>query len=170
MIADDIKEQAGIKLLPDSWYVGALEQALIERQQRSGQIYDQEGVRQGDLFFFSYNVGAPQYLSFWDVQPLAVIVGFFEDGFLGCNLHYINPDYRDVIANNLLNSRGESPIPKNSIHRYKYSGIRSMFKVPRDEDWAAISLLPTEQFVDQRGMRYPKYKAFNARHQRRKRK
>ena len=118
MIADDIKEQAGIKLQPDSWYVGALEQALIERQQRSGQTYDQEGVRQGDLFFFSYNVGAPQYLSFWDVQPLAVIVGFFEDGFLGCNLHYINPDYRDVIANNLLNSRGESPIPKNSIHRY----------------------------------------------------
>ena len=109
-------------------------------------------------------------MAFWDVQPLAVIVGFFEDGFLGCNLHYINPDYRDVIANNLLNSRGESPIPKNSIHRYKYSGIRSMFKVPRDEDWAAISLLPTEQFVDQRGMRYPKYKAFNARHQRRKRK
>ena len=88
----------------------------------------------------------------------------------GCNLHYINPDYRDVIANNLLNSRGESPIPKNSIHRYKYSGIRSMFKVPRDEDWAAISLLPTEQFVDKRGMRYPKYKAFNARNQRRKRK
>ena len=170
MIADDIKEQAGIRLLPDSSYVGALEQALIERQQRSGQIYDQEGVRQGDLFFFSYNVGAPQYLSFWDVQPLAVIVGFFEDGFLGCNLHYINPDYRDVIANNLLNSRGESPIPKNSIHRYKYSGIRSMFKVPRDEDWAAISLLPTEQFVDKRGMRYPKYKAFNARNQRRKRK
>ena len=161
MIADDIKEQAGIKLQPDSWYVGALEQALIERQQRSGQTYDQQGVRQGDLFFFSYNVGSPQYLSFWDVQPLAVIVGFFEDGFLGCNLHYINPDYRDVIANALLNSRGESPVPKNSIHRYKYSGVGSMFKVPTSEDWAAISLLPTEQFIDKRGVRYPKHRAFN---------
>ena len=79
MIVDDIKEQAGIELKPDAWYVGALEKSLIEVQQRLGNTFDQGGVRQGDLFFFSYNAGSSQYLSFWDVQPLAVIVGFFED-------------------------------------------------------------------------------------------
>ena len=87
MIAEDIKEQASVERKPDSWYVGALEQALIEVQQRTGQTFDQGGVKQGDLFFFSYNAGSSQYLQFWDVQPLAVVVGFYEDGFLGCNLH-----------------------------------------------------------------------------------
>ena len=53
MIADDIKEQASVERKPDSWYVGALEQALIEVQQRTGQTFDQGGVKQGDLFFFS---------------------------------------------------------------------------------------------------------------------
>lgn len=169
MIADDIKEATQGELQPDAWYVNQLESALAAVQKRDASAIDTQGVRMGDLVFFGYNPQFAQNYEFWDVQPLAVVMGFYQEGFLGCNLHYINPDYRDVIANNLLNSRGESPIPKNSIHRYKYSGIRSMFKVPRDEDWAAISLLPTEQFVDQRGMRYPKYKAFNARHQRRKR-
>ena len=40
MIADDIKEQAGIKLQPDSWYVGDLEQAMIRsdiNQKNKGQ-------------------------------------------------------------------------------------------------------------------------------------
>jgi len=161
MIAEDIKELAGGELKPDGWYTNQLEQALAEVQQRNVSLIDTQGVELGNLFFFSYSPSRTDYLEFWDVQPLAVVMGFYEDGFLGCNLHYINPDYRDVIANALLNSRGESPVPKNSIHRYKYSGVGSMFKVPTSEDWAAISLLPTEQFIDKRGVRYPKHRAFN---------
>ena len=161
MIADDIKELAGGELKPDGWYTNQLEQALAQVQQRNVSLLDTQGVEMGNLFFFSYSPSRSDYLEFWDVQPLAVVMGFYEDGFLGCNLHYINPDYRDVIANALLNSRGESPVPKNSIHRYKYSGVRSMFKVPTSEDWASISLLPTEQFIDKRGVRFPKHRAFN---------
>lgn len=161
MIADDIKEATQGEKQPDGWYVNQLEQALAAVQQRDASAIDTQGVRMGDLVFFGYNPQFAQNYEFWDVQPLAVVIGFYEEGILGCNLHYINPDYRDVIANALLNSRGESPVPKNSIHRYKYSGVRSMFKVPTSEDWASISLLPTEQFIDKRGIRFPKHRAFN---------
>ena len=161
MIADDIKEATQGELQPDGWYVNQLESALAQVQRRDASAIDTQGVNMGDLVFFGYNPSFAQNYEFWDVQPLAVVIGFYEEGILGCNLHYINPDYRDVIANALLNSRGESPVPKNSIHRYKYSGVGSMFKVPTSEDWAAISLLPTEQFIDKRGVRYPKHRAFN---------
>ena len=161
MIADDIKEATQGELQPDAWYVNQLESALAQVQRRDASAIDTQGVNMGDLVFFGYNPSFAQNYEFWDVQPLAVVIGFYEEGILGCNLHYINPDYRDVIANALLNSRGESPVPKNSIHRYKYSGVGSMFKVPTSEDWAAISLLPTEQFIDKRGVRYPKHRAFN---------
>ncbi len=161
MIADDIKEATQGELQPDAWYVNQLESALAQVQRRDASAIDTQGVNMGDLVFFGYNPSFAQNYEFWDVQPLAVVIGFYQEGILGCNLHYINPDYRDVIANALLNSRGESPVPKNSIHRYKYSGVGSMFKVPTSEDWAAISLLPTEQFIDKRGVRYPKHRAFN---------
>ena len=161
MIADDIKEATQGELQPDAWYVNQLESALAQVQRRDASAIDTQGFNMGDLVFFGYNPSFAQNYEFWDVQPLAVVIGFYEEGILGCNLHYINPDYRDVIANALLNSRGESPVPKNSIHRYKYSGVGSMFKVPTSEDWAAISLLPTEQFIDKRGVRYPKHRAFN---------
>ena len=161
MIAEDIRQQASNRNRSGAWYVNALSNALSEVQNPDVSTQDTGGISIGDLFFFSYSPSRTEFLEFWDVQPLAVVMGFYEDGFLGCNLHYINPDYRDVIANALLNSRGESPVPKNSIHRYKYSGVGSMFKVPTSEDWAAISLLPTEQFIDKRGVRYPKHRAFN---------
>ena len=170
MIADDIKEATQGELQPDAWYVNQLESALAAVQKRDASAIDTQGVRMGDLVFFGYNPQFAQNYEFWDVQPLAVVMGFYQEGFLGCNLHYINPDYRDVIATSLLNTKGESPVPKNSVHKYLWSNMRTIFKVPKEEDWAAISLLPTEQFIDKNGVRFPKYKAFNYRNQKRRKK
>ena len=170
MIADDIKEATQGELQPDAWYVNQLESALAAVQKRDASAIDTQGVRMGDLVFFGYNPQFAQNYEFWDVQPLAVVMGFYQEGFLGCNLHYINPDYRDVIATSLLNTKGESPVPKNSVHKYLWSNMRTIFKVPKEEDWAAISLLPTEQFIDKNGVRFPKYKAFNYRNQKKRKK
>ena len=170
MIADDIKEATQGELQPDAWYVNHLESALAAVQKRDASAIDTQGVRMGDLVFFGYNPQFAQNYEFWDVQPLAVVMGFYQEGFLGCNLHYINPDYRDVIATSLLNTKGESPVPKNSVHKYLWSNMRTIFKVPKEEDWASISLLPTEQFIDKNGVRFPKYKAFNYRNQKKRKK
>tara|TARA_B100000941_G_scaffold271773_1_gene230772 strand:+ start:2158 stop:2670 length:513 start_codon:yes stop_codon:yes gene_type:complete len=170
MIADDIKEATQGELQPDAWYVNQLESALAAVQKRDASAIDTQGVRMGDLVFFGYNPQFAQNYEFWDVQPLAVVMGFYQEGFLGCNLHYINPDYRDVIATSLLNTKGESPVPKNSVHKYLWSNMRTIFKVPKEEDWASISLLPTEQFIDKNGVRFPKYKAFNYRNQKKRKK
>ena len=162
MIAEDIRQQAGKRIKSGAWQVNALSNALSEVQNQDISTSDTSGISIGDLFFFSYSVSFPERYQFWDTQPLAVALTFYRDGFLGCNLHYVNPGYRDAVAESLLNSGGGASVPKNSIHKYLYSGIGNLQKVPRNEDWGEISKLPTEQFIQQNGMKYPKYRAFNS--------
>ena len=161
MIAEDIKEQALGSRRDGAWYVNALSNALSEVQNIDVSTQDTGGISIGDLFFFSYSPSFTERYEFWDTQPLAVALTFYRDGFLGCNLHYVNPDYRDSVAVSLLNSGGGASVPKNAIHKYLYSGIGNLQKVPRSEDWGEISKFPTEQFIQQSGMRYPKTRAFN---------
>ena len=161
MIAEDIRQQASGRNKSSAWYVNALQNALMEVQSIDVSTQDTIGISIGDLFFFSYSPRFPERYPFWDVQPLAVPLTFYRDGFLGCNLHYVNPGYRDSVAESLLNSGGGASVPKNTIHKYLYSGIGNLQKVPRTEDWGEISKLPTEQFIDKNGMKYPKHRAFN---------
>jgi len=161
MIAEDIKEQALGSRRDGAWYVNALSNALSEVQNLDVSTQDTGGISIGDLFFFSYSPSFPERYEFWDTQPLAVALTFYRDGFLGCILIYVNPDYRDSVAVSLLNSGGGASVPKNAIHKYLYSGIGNLQKVPRSEDWGKISKFPTEQFIQQSGMRYPKTRAFN---------
>ena len=161
MIAEDIRQQASGRNKSSAWYVNALQNALMEVQSIDVSTQDTSGISIGDLFFFSYSPRFPERYPFWDVQPLAVPLTFYRDGFLGCNLHYVNPGYRDSVAESLLNSGGGASVPKNTILKYLYSGIGNLQKVPRTEDWGEISKLPTEQFIDKNGMKYPKHRAFN---------
>ena len=82
MIADDIKEATQGELQPDAWYVNQLESALAAVQKRDASAIDTQGVRMGDLVFFGYNPQFAQNYEFWDVQPLAVVMGFYQEGFL----------------------------------------------------------------------------------------
>ena len=127
MIAEDIKDQAGAGRRTSAWYVNALETALSNLQVEDSDTIDTGGVTLGSLFFFSYSVAYPEKYPFWDVKPLAVALRFDGDGFLGCNLHYINPDYRDAVAESLLNSGGWYVVPKNSIHKYLFSGLGRLY-------------------------------------------
>ena len=92
MIAEDIKEQAGVGRRTSAWYANALENALANLQEEDSDTIDTGGITLGSLFFFSYSVAYPEKYPFWDIQPLAVALRFDGDGVLGCNLNYINPD------------------------------------------------------------------------------
>ena len=111
MIAAEIKEKAGKKFRSGDWYVSELEGALSEVQEHNASLSDTQGFEMHGMYFFSYGVTHPDRYEFWDVQPLAVVLRMDVDGWLGCNLHYINPDYRDSVANGLLNKG--TTVPKN---------------------------------------------------------
>ena len=129
MIAEDIKELAGTGRRTSAWYANALETALAEVHDMDADTIDTGGITIGSLFYFSYNVAYPEKYPFWDIQPLAVALRFDGDGFLGCNLHYINPDYRDAVAESLLNSGGGSVVPKNSTVSYTHLTLPTILRV-----------------------------------------
>jgi len=161
MIAEEIIKEAGKKNRSGDWYISSLQEKLSPLQIVDYSESDTGGVAVGDLVFFQYGAAYPDNYEFWDLQPLAFVLEFRKTGFIGANLHYINPDYRDAVAKSLINKSRGASVPKNSIHHYLYNGIGSLYKVPESEDWASISLLPTERFIDRRGNKYPKHKAWN---------
>jgi len=161
MIAEDIAKEAGKKKRSGDWYTNALEERLADFQKRDISTSDTGWVEVGNLIFFSYGAKFPDKYPFWDPQPLAFVIEFQKDGFLGSNLHYINPSHRGAVAKSLINKGSGVVVPRNTIHRYLYSGMGNLYRVPDDEDWASISLLPTEKFIDNRGMKFPKHKAWS---------
>ena len=116
MIGAEIREKAGKKNRSGDWFISELETALGPLQERNISSADTSGIEIGDMFFFSYGAKYPERYEFWDIQPLAVALSFYKDGLLGCNLHYVNPQYRDQVAKSLLNSGGGTTVPKNSLH------------------------------------------------------
>jgi len=161
MIAEEIKKEAGKKNRSGDWYISVLQEKLSSLQDPDINESDTGGVAVGDLVFFQYGASFPDKYEFWDLQPLAFVLDFRKNGFIGSNLHYINPDHRDAVAKSLINKGRGSIVPKNSLHYYLYSGVGSLYKVPKSEDWSSISLLPTEKFIGRNGMKYPKHKAWN---------
>ena len=86
-----------------------------------------------------------------------------QNGFIGCNLHYVNLKYRDEIAKSLLNNsaQGAIAVPPKTLHKYLYTGVRGEpYRIPESE-WVGVAQLPTERFVDMRGIVVPKHKVYS---------
>ena len=75
-------------------------------------------------------------------------------GFLGCNLHYVRLNQREELAISLLNNsaQGAVAVPRRTLHKYLYTGVRGQpYRIPKSE-WSDVAQLPTEKFVDMRGI------------------
>ena len=96
------------------------------------------------------------------MYPLTYVIEMQPGGFLGCNLHYVKLKRRDELAISLLNNsaQGAIAVPRNTLHRYLYTGVQGVpYKIPETE-WSDVAQLPTERFVDMRGIMIPKHKVY----------
>ncbi len=112
---------------------------------------DTGGFNPGKMYFYQYDP-VTEKLPYYDKYPLTYVIRTDSDGFLGCNLHYINLDQRDELARSLLNNseQGRISVPKRTLHKYLYTGIRGeLYPIPEDE-WIDVAQLPTERFLDMR--------------------
>lgn len=118
----------------------------------------------GNLYFYTYQANT-QLLEYYDAYPLTYVIELRQNGFIGCNLHYVNLKYREEIARSLLNNsaQGAVAVPPQTLHKYLYSGVRgNLYRVPK-KDWVDVAQLPTERFIDMRGIVVPKHKVFSKR-------
>ena len=122
---------------------------------------DTGGFAAGQLYFFTYQAQTKQ--PYYDMYPLSYVIEMREGGFLGCNLHYVKLSQREELAMSLLNNsaQGAVAVPRRTLHRYLYTGIQGQpYRIP-DTEWIDVAQLPTEKFVDMRGISVPRSRIYN---------
>ena len=122
---------------------------------------DTAGFAPGQLYFFTYSAQTKQ--PYYDMYPLSYVIEYQKGGFLGCNIHYVPLTQRDELATSLLNNSAQGSIaaPRRTLHKYLYSGVRGQpYRIPESE-WTDVAQLPTEKFVDMRGISVPRSRIYN---------
>ena len=122
---------------------------------------DTAGFAPGQLYFFTYQAQTKQ--PYYDMYPLSYVIEMRSGGFLGCNLHYVRLTQRDELAISLLNNsaQGAVAVPPRTLHKYVYTGVRGTpYRIPNAE-WSDVAQLPTEKFVDMRGIPVPRSRVYN---------
>ena len=160
-IGDIIIKEAGKSNRSGDWYTGKLQQALGQVQKNDINLQDTGGIEVGRMYFFSYSASSAG-LMFYDRQPLGYIceINYGKGYFIGINLHYVNKQTREGLAKSLINKSDMVGVPRNTIHRYLFSGAGGFLRIP-EKDWPSVALLPTEKFVDMRGKSFPKHQAWS---------
>ena len=122
---------------------------------------DTAGFAPGQLYFFTYSAQTKQ--PYYDMYPLSYVIEYQKGGFLGCNIHYVPLTQRDELATSLLNNsdQGAVAVPPRTLHKYLYTGVRGTpYRIPNTE-WSDVAQLPTERFIDMRGIPVPRDRVYN---------
>lgn len=132
----------------------------------TGRLEDDTMI--GHMYFYFYEAKMKDKLPYYDRFPLVLPVEQYQDGFLGLNLHYINPRQRIVLLDKLSEFTNNSKYDKTTrfrlsydvlksatkiyeqsacLKRYLYSNIGSRFLKINADEWDIAALLPFESFI-----------------------
>ena len=121
----------------------------------------------GKMYMFVYDPKTKETLPFYDTFPLVFPIEFYDDGFLGINLHYLSPVMRAKlmdalyatinnkkydnttklrVAYNTLASATKFKYFKPCVKRYLFSHVGSQFVYIAPDEWDFALMLPTERF------------------------
>lgn len=122
----------------------------------------------GKMYFYAYDPKHKKTLPFYDRLPLIIPIEFYDDGWLGMNLHYLpptlrfkflqelmrissNPKLNDntklVVSYKLLKAAAKSKYFKPTIKRYLTKHVRSNIMQIHPKDWESIIFLPSAKWT-----------------------
>jgi hypothetical protein len=138
-----------IKIEPSDWFKNKLKST-------SGGTFTP-----GKLYLFRYDPKWKHILPIYDKLPLSLVVSMKPGGFLGINIHYLDPDSRIEFFNMLRSmmqvqngvikqisvdsSILDIPLIKPCIKRYLYSHIMSRMIPIEDDEWFNIPFITEQQ-------------------------
>lgn len=121
----------------------------------------------GRMIMFFYDAKTKDELPYWDQFPLIFPIHFYNDGFLGINLHYLPPVWRAKLMDQLYTTLNNDKMDDTTklkitygilvsasrfklfqpcIKRYLTSHVKSRFLFVPIEDWDIALVLPTARF------------------------
>lgn len=122
----------------------------------------------GGMFFYFYDPKHKATLPYYDTFPLVVPIKFYDDGFLGINIHYLSPRDRVGFLNQLsgftnnmrydettrfrltyqlLSTSAQLASFQPCLKRYLAGHVRSQFLRIDGHEWHIAALLPVAGFV-----------------------
>ena len=120
----------------------------------------------GSLVHFIYDAKYKDTLPYWDAFPLVIPIDWYDDGFLGLNLHYLPYTVRAKLLDALNQMRSvavgdqhylrisytalkqiaKDRVIKHCIKRYLSDHIKSDLIAIKKESWEKVVFLQTQQF------------------------
>jgi len=165
---------AGVKprtAAAQSWIQGKIGQLRIPSN-RSNILNDASRISSkafiGKMYFFHYNPKYKATLPVWDKFPLVIPMELYSDGFLGLNLHYLDPYNRLLLLDRLMDFINNDKYDDTTIFRLSYDllsrsrryslfepcvkryllqHIMSSLIYIEPDNWETAIFLPTEKMV-----------------------
>jgi hypothetical protein len=150
----------GIKKNPD-----IVQNKIIQEKKKTSL---ESKIRIGNMYMFSYEAKHKDTLPYYDAFPLIFPIGLAKGGFLGINLHYLPPQLRAVlmdelyknlnnerydentrvkISYELLNSAANFKEFKPCIKHYLNAQLKSRFIYVAPDEWDIALFLPSAKFI-----------------------
>ncbi len=85
-------------------------------------------VEIGKMYHFVYDPKHKKRLPYYDTFPLIFVIKFYRDGFLGLNFHYVEPKFRAIILDNLLDLASNKKFNEKTKLRITYGIMESLSK------------------------------------------
>jgi hypothetical protein len=153
------------------WYRGLARSAYGIRREMlkgdDGKRY-RNSVAIGRMYAFFYDAKHKDKLPVWDRFPLIFPIEFYQDGFLGLNLHYLSVGQRDQLIGILMRYANNQSMDETTrlmlswkavtatsrmkglsekcVKRYLRSQVRSRFIEVHANEWDKVITLPVEEF------------------------
>jgi len=137
----------------------------------SALMSDRERLRSqsiiGRMYFYYYDPKTKDQLKYYDKFPLVIPIERYGDGFLGLNLHYVEPKVRFILLDKLSAYTNNKMYDETTrlrlsyqtlklassifeatpcIKRYLYSHVKSRFLEINANEWDIAAILPVESF------------------------
>ena len=120
----------------------------------------------GKMYLFQYDAKYKQVLPYWDRHPLSIVIDFYDNGFLGLNMHYLPPRLRlrilelldkayrkgtnqrarFAITYGMLKSISKLKVLQPTIHRYLWTHVKTKFVLVPQQEWEYVVPLPLAAF------------------------
>jgi len=122
----------------------------------------------GRMYHYLYDPKTKNKLPYYDRFPLVFPIEYYDDGFLGLNMHYLSPKLRARLMDKLYATSSNSKLNENTrlranykllvnatkyrlfqptLKRYLFTHVKSRFIEIPPEEWQIALFLPTERFV-----------------------
>ena len=152
------------------WFAGKARSAFDYRRNiMNNAKRGRTAVTIGKMYAYYYDPKHKETLPEYDRFPLMIPIEYYDDGFLGLNIHYLSVPERRWLINQLLryatntklNARTKLQLDyatlksaaaifskaKPCIKRYLYDHVRSRFVEITADEWMKVLELPTADWV-----------------------